>query len=133
MRILQQEVDFIRRIGAMTRDMERYPDYSPQSAFRTLDRYCEGFIKEDQLHAFYKMFGNYPSDLELTAIVRRIDTDGDGCLSSNEFTDFFASQVNEEAAMLARSPKPLPPSSQQKKRRIKSAARHRTDLFPTTK
>ena len=90
MRILQHEVDFIRRIGAMTRDMERNPDYSPKSAFRTLDRYCEGFIKEDQLHAFYKMFGNYPSDLELTAIIRRIDTDGDSCLSSNEFCDFFA-------------------------------------------
>ena len=77
------------------------------------------------------MFGSYPTDLELSAIIRRIDTDGDGSLSFDEFTDFFLSQVNEEAAMLSRSQKPLPPSSQKKGRRIKSAARHRRDLFPT--
>ena len=79
------------------------------------------------------MFGCFPSEQELRAVVRRIDTDGDGRLSFDEFSDFFVTQVNEEAALLTRSPKPPPPSSQQKKRRIKSAARHRTELIPAQK
>ena len=78
------------------------------------------------------MFGTYPTELELNAIIRRIDTDGDEKLSYEEFADFFSSQVNEEAALLSSSrPQPPPPSSGTKKRRIKSAARHKTSLFPT--
>lgn len=112
--------------------MQMYPDYSPATAFRTLDRYSEGIIKQKQLRDFYHMLGSFPSDMDLTAIIRRIDTDGDGCLNFSEFTDFFSTQVNEEAALLARPSKQLqPPSSRSKKRRIKSAARHRTDLNPT--
>lgn len=102
-RIFQHEIDFIRRLGVLTRDMEMHQDYSPMAAFRTLDRYNEGFIKAKNLVDFYKMFGSYPTELELDAIIRRIDTDGDCCLSCAEFTDFFVSQVNEEAALLSGS------------------------------
>ena len=111
-RILQQEVDFIRRVGALSSEMQRHPDYSPQSAYRTLVRTKSPFIRQVQLREIYGMFGCFAAEQELCAIIRRIDTDGDGSLGFDEFTDFFVTQINEEAALLSRSPKPPPPSSQ---------------------
>jgi hypothetical protein len=43
-RLLQHEVDFLRRMNALTRDLGMRPDYSPFAAFRTVDRYNEGTI-----------------------------------------------------------------------------------------
>ena len=88
-RLLQHEVDFIRRMNALTRDLSMRPDYSPFAAFRTVDRYNEGSINIVNLQDFFRAFGNYLVESEVFAIVRRIDTDGDARLCFEEFADFF--------------------------------------------
>ena len=65
------------------------PDYSIYAAFRTIDRYSEGNINMANLQEFFRAFGNYLVETELFAIVRRIDTDGDGRINFEEFADFF--------------------------------------------
>mmetsp|Transcript_28568 Transcript_28568/g.35341 ORF Transcript_28568/g.35341 Transcript_28568/m.35341 type:complete len:98 (-) Transcript_28568:1261-1554(-) len=93
-RLLQHEVDFIRRMNALVRDLNSRPDYSPYAAFRTIDRHNEGSINMNNLQDFFRGFGNYLVEQEVFAIVRRIDTDGDARLSFEEFADFFSTQVN---------------------------------------
>ena len=93
-KLLQNEIDFIRRMNALQKDLEFRPDYSPYAAFRTIDRYSEGNINMANLQEFFRAFGNYLVETELFAIVRRIDTDGDGRINFEEFADFFGVQVN---------------------------------------
>ena len=69
----------------LTGDLERRPDYSPYSAFRTVDRYQDGNINTNNLQHFFRQFGNYMVEQETFAIIRRVDTDGDGVLTFDEF------------------------------------------------
>ena len=84
-RLLQCEIDFIRRMNMLEADLARRPDYSPFSAFRTVDRYQDGSINTTNLQNFFRQFGNYMVEQECFAIIRRVDTDGDGVLTFEEF------------------------------------------------
>lgn len=98
-RLLQHEVDFIRRMNALVKSLEARPDYTPFAAFRTIDRYQEGHINISNLQEFFRAFGNYLVEQEIFAVIRRVDTDGDARLSFEEFADFFGTQVNLQTAL----------------------------------
>ena len=84
-RLLNHEIDLIKRITMFVEDLKHNPDYTPYAAFRTIDRYQEGHIKIANLQDFFRQFGNYLVETEIFAIIRRIDTDGDAQLSFEEF------------------------------------------------
>ena len=42
--IIEREVELIRRLDQLKRDVEICPDFSPYAAFKTIDRYTEGAI-----------------------------------------------------------------------------------------
>ena len=44
LRIVQHEIDFMRRIAGLSRELAMRPDYSAHAAFNTIDRYGEGSI-----------------------------------------------------------------------------------------
>jgi Ca2+-binding EF-hand superfamily protein len=54
-----------------------------------VDRYEEGRITKDILIDFFRQFGNYLSEEEVYAIIRRIDTDGDARIGFPEWADFL--------------------------------------------
>jgi Ca2+-binding EF-hand superfamily protein len=89
--IVKQELDLIFRIETLIRDLERCPDFSPHAAFRAVDRYEEGKITREILIDFFRQFGNYLSEEEIYAIIRRIDTDGDAKIGFGEWCDFLSS------------------------------------------
>lgn len=66
-----------------------------------MDKYQEGAINVANLQDFFRGFGNYLVEQEVFAVVRRIDTDGDAKVSFEEFAEFFQSDVNEEAPLIA--------------------------------
>lgn len=49
----------------------------------------EGKIETGNLEAFLKSCGHEPTDLELLAIIRRMDADGDATVTFNEWADFL--------------------------------------------
>lgn len=122
-RLLQHEIDFIRRMNMLVKDIEQQPDFSTYAAFRTVDRFGEGSVHVANLQDFFRGFGCYLVDTEVFAVIRRIDTDGDARLSYEEFAEFLSSQVNVEASLLHQ-----PPAKQQKRRK---AGDHRGDFFET--
>jgi Ca2+-binding EF-hand superfamily protein len=71
----------IMRVETLIRELERCPDYSPAACYRTLDPLEEGKISATSLIEFFRKFGNYLSEPEVFAIIRRIDTDGDAKIS----------------------------------------------------
>ena len=64
-------------------------DYTSFAAFRSVDRYNTGRINTVNLGSFLRQNGHYASEMELVAIVRRIDADGDANLDYNEWADFL--------------------------------------------
>ena len=89
--ILEKEVDLMRRLDILKRELELRYDFSSLAAYRSIDRYNDGRINTFNMGTFLRSCGHYASETELLAIVRRIDTDGDAQLSYSEFGEYIRS------------------------------------------
>ena len=92
--LLRHEIDLIKRVEGLVRDLQCSPDFTTHAAYRAVDRYEEGKITKENLTDFFRQFGNYLSEAEVFAIIRRMDTDGDAKVSYEEFADYLVNQVN---------------------------------------
>ena len=64
-------------------------DYSVYAAFRTIDRFNEGYLNVENIKSFFRQHYVYLTDREALNIIRRIDTDGDAKISFTEFSDYM--------------------------------------------
>jgi hypothetical protein len=65
-------------------------DYSAYSAFNTVERFTRsGVLNTVNIGEFLRSQGNYSSEVELVAIVRRIDTNGDCNITNSELAEFM--------------------------------------------
>ena len=103
--VIEKEIDLQRKLEALKRELEIQYDYSPFAAFRSVDRYNSGLITAVNLGAFLRQNGHFASEMELLAIVRRIDTDGDASVDYNEFAEFVRPLVPVARQLLG----PVPP------------------------
>ena len=103
--VIEKEIDLQRKLEALKRELEIQYDYSPFAAFRSVDRYNSGLITSVNLGAFLRQNGHFASEMELLAIVRRIDTDGDASVDYNEFAEFVRPLVPVARPLLG----PVPP------------------------
>jgi Ca2+-binding EF-hand superfamily protein len=107
--IIEKEIDLQRRLDILKGDLEVRYDFTSYAAYRSVDKYNDGFINTFNLGSFLRSCGHYATERELLTIVRRIDTDGDARLSYSEFAEFLRSanpparQVLEEADHAHRS------------------------------
>ena len=151
--ILEKEVDLMRRLDILKRELEIRYDFSSLAAYRSVDRYNDGRINTFNLGTFLRSCGHYASETELLAIVRRMDTDGDAQLSYSEFSEFIRSTnppsrtIIEEAERAERAASaeryrrrllsggnssPLRPATQASPRASFSATRHTSPLRPAS-
>jgi Ca2+-binding EF-hand superfamily protein len=72
--ILQREVEAIRKLDLLKRELEVRYDFSPYAAFKSIDRCCEGAINKFNLNTFLRQNGFFPTDREVASIIRRMDT-----------------------------------------------------------
>ena len=89
--VIEREIELQRLLDLLKRELEAQHDFSPMAAFRSIDRYCVGRIDTVSLGTFLRANGHNASEIEVLAIIRRIDTDGDACLDVNEFSEFLKS------------------------------------------
>lgn len=75
------------------KDLKKQPDFTVYDAFRTIDKYNEGFINEGNLSDFFKSQGLALTQAEIYCIIRRINTHGDARISIEEFADFLGESV----------------------------------------
>lgn len=83
--IIEREIELLRHLELLKRELEVRFDFSPYACFKTVDRYGEGFINANNLTIFLRSNGLFPSDRENNAIIRRIDT---SCISKVNYSDF---------------------------------------------
>mmetsp|Transcript_14290 Transcript_14290/g.24327 ORF Transcript_14290/g.24327 Transcript_14290/m.24327 type:complete len:106 (-) Transcript_14290:676-993(-) len=72
-------------------ELENRFDFTLMAAFRSIDRYNVGRIDSINLGTFLRSNGFNPTEMELLAIIRRIDTDGDACIDFNELSEYLRS------------------------------------------
>lgn len=143
--IIEKEIDLQRRLEILKRELEVQYDYSPFAAFRSVDRYNTGRIDTVNTGAFLRQNGHYAAELELLAIIRRIDTDGDAVIVYSEFAEFvrpaipaprsvaYAPPVRPSSARRAGNGSPLRNSSPIRSYSAqKSRARHASPVRPSS-
>lgn len=81
------EIELFRKTEEMRRDLEKRHDFSTYACFRAVDDLNEGYVTPDNLRAFFKNNGYYPTEDEVIAIIRRLDTDADCKVSYSEFSE----------------------------------------------
>ena len=96
--VIEKEIELQRKLEALKRELEVQYDYSPFAAFRSVDRYNSGLITSVNLGAFLRQNGHFASEMELLAIIRRVDTDGDASVDYNEFAEFVRPLVPVEVS-----------------------------------
>jgi Ca2+-binding EF-hand superfamily protein len=69
--------------------MEEEEDYSIEMAYESVDRCRAGNVNVDNLGNFLSKGRPRPTDIELMAIIRRIDKDGDARLNFGEWAEFM--------------------------------------------
>jgi len=102
--VLEGEIDLQRRLEDLKRELELQYDYSPFAAFRSVDRYNSGRIDTVNAGSFLRQQGHYASEMELLAIIRRIDTDGDAIINYSEFAEFVRRGAGGGSVGASRSP-----------------------------
>lgn len=96
--ILEAEVELLRRLDLLKRELEVRYDFSPYACFKTVDRYNEGFINAGNLTIFLRSNGFYPTERENLAIIRRMDTSCISKINFGDFSDFLRAQGSAESA-----------------------------------
>ena len=98
--ILEKEIELQRKLEVLKREIQVQYDYSTSGCFRSVDRYNQKVIDTVQLGTFLRTHGHYTNEMELIAIIRRIDTNSDASIDYSELADFLKPLF----------PSPAPPS-----------------------
>lgn len=89
--LLVEEIKLLRRLETLKRELQIRYDFTPYAAFRTIDKFNDGFVDSYNLKSFFRNHYSYPTEREILAVIRRIDTDGDAKISYSEWSDFVSS------------------------------------------
>lgn len=130
--ILEKEIDLQRRLDILKRDLEVRYDYTPLSAYRSVDKYNDGRIDTFNLGSFLRSCGHYATEAELLAIVRRVDTDGDARLSYSETAEFLRSSNPPSRAVLEEAERAERAASAERFRRRQMGAGNSSPLRPAS-
>lgn len=79
----QQELERVK-----TELNARY-DWNIRAVFEAVDMYGEGVLTPDAIRRYMKVNGYTPTENEVDAIIRRLDSNCDFLLSFNEFIEAF--------------------------------------------
>lgn len=87
--VIVKEVMFANRIEFLKRRLHWNCFYSSEAAFRTIDLRNTGVITKDSLDSFFLRNNLFLIDLQVLAIIRRIDYEGDTQITFGEFEEFL--------------------------------------------
>lgn len=103
--IIEREIELLRRLDMLKRELEVRYDFSPYAAFKTIDKCCGGAITSCNLTQFLRGQGYYPTEREVLAIIRRMDTSCAASVSYSDFSDFLRGHGSSDfSASLPQSP-----------------------------
>jgi hypothetical protein len=86
-RLIQREIEFMREMNRHRMDLKVLHDFTPLTAFKTIDETNEGYLDHSSLKRFLKKNGHLATSRDLINIVRRIDLDNDAQLNLDEWSE----------------------------------------------
>jgi Ca2+-binding EF-hand superfamily protein len=87
--VIEKEIALQRRLESLKSDLGVLLDYTAYAAFNTIERFTRsGVLNTVNIGDFLRSQGHYASEVELVAIVRRIDTNGDCTITAGEWAEF---------------------------------------------
>ena len=86
--IIDREITLLRTLEKCKRELATFTDYSALNSFHEVEKH-EGKIDANNLDSFLRENGHQALDLELLAIIRRMDADGDATISFNEWCEYM--------------------------------------------
>jgi Ca2+-binding EF-hand superfamily protein len=87
--VIELEIDMQRRTDDLKRNMVVRFDYTPLAAFRSIDRRAVGRLDSLNIGAYLRSQNVVMDELDIMALIRRVDTDGDACISFEEFAEYL--------------------------------------------
>lgn len=90
--IYDGEITLFRACEERRNLLVRRHDFSTYASFRTLDLLNEGEVNMNNLRSFLRSNGQFPSDEEVIAIIRRLDCDADGKVSYSDLSEAIKPQ-----------------------------------------
>lgn len=101
--VFEKEIDFSKRLEQLRRELAAC-GASALHTYRLMDRQHSAVVDTVNLGAFLGAHGKNFDDMQLLAIIRRIDTNGDATIDLNEWTEFLRCK----AGPIAVHPQALP-------------------------
>ena len=87
--VIEKEIALQRNLESLKVELSACIEYTPSAAFATVDVYRTGVLSTVNISDFLRSQGHLASELELVAIVRRIDADGSCTINLREWDDFM--------------------------------------------
>lgn len=91
--LLVREANLQLKIENLKRTLESAYDFTIQACFKSVDDWNYGYIDKANLKRFLRQMGYVSSKMEVVAIIRRFDTDGDAKVNLNEFQEGMRSAI----------------------------------------
>lgn len=82
-----REINYHVRIEKVKRELSLRYDWTPRSAFETVDSLREYHLNQRNIASFLRLNGFVATESELIAMVRRLDSDGDNRVTLEEFAE----------------------------------------------
>lgn len=79
------EINFHIKADLFKQQLKNSYDFTLKGAFTAIDDWSYGYLDFRNLKAFLQKIGYIATKRELVCILRRLDTDGDGRISYEEF------------------------------------------------
>jgi Ca2+-binding EF-hand superfamily protein len=87
--VIEKEIALQRNLESLKVDLAGCYEFTSTAAFVSVDVYRSGVLTTVNVSDFLRSQGAYLSELELVAIIRRIDTDGNCSVTMRELDEFM--------------------------------------------
>jgi hypothetical protein len=88
-RLIKDEIDGLKELAIEMSLVKNRYDFSRVDVFRIVDKYRMNSLMREDLREFLNRNGIYANSLDSENLMSRMDKDGDGRITYNEFCEFL--------------------------------------------
>lgn len=88
--LFESEIEYHVQVEQAKRELTARYDWSCMQAFETVDRHREKYLTYQNVHDFCRQNDFRASELDIVAVIRRMDMDADQRVSFDEFSKMMS-------------------------------------------
>ena len=105
MKVLEKEIECLKRVEVMKQQLVSQFDYSVLSIFRAIDKYAHGKVNADNLRLFLRKFecSKALDESDISSWISRFDRDVDGGLDFVDVVNAMQTMTNYQPKVVQRA------------------------------